>query len=424
MVELSTRQKLTLLSSLYFSQGLPYGFFTQAVPYIMRQEGVDLSVISGVTSALALPWAMKFFWAPLVDRYQGSPLGPRRGFIVPLQLVSVLLVLLMAALRGQGSVVVVLAGAVALTNLLAASQDIATDALAVKLLDQPHERGLGNGVQVAGYRLGMIVGGGALVASFAVLGWVATFVMMAVMLLVSSIPILLYREPRLIDEPRQVPSVAGAIPRYLRRRGVWLWLLLLAAYKIGDGYGSPMVRMFLQDEGMSMTRIGFLTGVLGSVVALGGALFGGWLSARGRLRALVWAGVLHGLLMAGYATGAHAMVTMLLVLEHFTGSMATVALFACMMDATRSDSAGVEYTVQASVVVIASGIGNAVSGWSVEQVGYPLHFLIAGVLCVLGSVLMIPAYGRWRMPPRTDDDHQQPSGLGGESSAAIPAVST
>jgi hypothetical protein len=50
----STTNKLVLLASLYFAQGLPYGFFTQAVPFIMREEGLDLSIIAGVTSALAL----------------------------------------------------------------------------------------------------------------------------------------------------------------------------------------------------------------------------------------------------------------------------------------------------------------------------------------------------------------------------------
>jgi hypothetical protein len=37
-----TREKLALLTSLYLSQGLPFGFFSQAVPILMRQEGRSL----------------------------------------------------------------------------------------------------------------------------------------------------------------------------------------------------------------------------------------------------------------------------------------------------------------------------------------------------------------------------------------------
>ena len=35
----STAAKLGLLASLYFAQGLPFGFFTQALPVILREQG-------------------------------------------------------------------------------------------------------------------------------------------------------------------------------------------------------------------------------------------------------------------------------------------------------------------------------------------------------------------------------------------------
>ena len=43
----------------------------------------------GLSSLLALPWALKFLWAPWVDRYNGSSLGPRRGWILPLQVLAI-----------------------------------------------------------------------------------------------------------------------------------------------------------------------------------------------------------------------------------------------------------------------------------------------------------------------------------------------
>ena len=79
-----TRHKLALLGALYLSQGLPYGFFTQALPALLRQLGRSLPEI-GAASLLALPWALKFLWAPLVDRYWSARLGRRRSWILPLQ---------------------------------------------------------------------------------------------------------------------------------------------------------------------------------------------------------------------------------------------------------------------------------------------------------------------------------------------------
>jgi MFS family permease len=86
--EPSTASTLTLLGSLYFAQGLPFGFFTQALPVMMRKTGFSLGQI-GLTSLLAMPWALKFLWAPAVDRYWSARLGRRRSWILPLQFATV-----------------------------------------------------------------------------------------------------------------------------------------------------------------------------------------------------------------------------------------------------------------------------------------------------------------------------------------------
>lgn len=46
--------------------------YNVALPAILRHQGVDLRWI-GMLSLLYIPWAFKFFWAPLIDRfYQGT----------------------------------------------------------------------------------------------------------------------------------------------------------------------------------------------------------------------------------------------------------------------------------------------------------------------------------------------------------------
>ena len=53
------RHPLALLSSLYAAQGLPFGFFTLALPVLMREAGWSLTAI-GLLQLLALPWLLKF----------------------------------------------------------------------------------------------------------------------------------------------------------------------------------------------------------------------------------------------------------------------------------------------------------------------------------------------------------------------------
>lgn len=409
----SSTAKLALLSSLYFSQGLPYGFFTQALPVWMRQQGLSLTII-GASSVLALPWALKLLWAPLVDRYDGSPLGRRRGWILPLQAASTAAIVALA-LVGNGAdtttagttVLWAMAGAMFITNLFAATQDIATDGLAVDILS-PTERGIGNGVQVAAYRVGMVVGGGALLAGFSTFGWLPTLLMMAGLIAIMSVPTLLFREPPVVRVPSSSPSsstpvsLLSSLSFFTRGGGtVAIWAGALALYKLGDALGSPMARTLLIDRGYSLRDVAWLLGTLGSVAGMVGAILGGVVARRSRLRALLACGLVHAALMAAYALpvalgldveAGRTLVGGLVVLEHVTGGMATVSLFTAMMDASVKETGASDYTAQASVVVIASGVGSALSGVSADHLGYLWHFVLAGGICVVGSLAMWPIY--------------------------------
>jgi RhtX/FptX family siderophore transporter len=384
-MKLSSR--LALLGCLYFSQGLPFGFFTQALPVLMRKLGVSLGAI-GLSSLLALPWALKFLWAPAVDRFWIARFGRRKSWIVPLQLASV--AVLAALALGDPDSLRPLMAATLVLNLLAATQDIATDGLAVEMLGIS-ERGLGNGLQVAGYRVGMIVGGGVLLILHDRLGSVGTFVAMALLTALATLPVAIAREP-----PRAEALHTGPRPRthFLRRAGAARVLLLIVVYKAGDAFATGMLRPFLVDLGLSLTDVGVLLGTVGFVAGLFGALAGGALVNRfGRRPALLLFGALQAVAVASYAYLAAArpgpaVLYALCGWEHFAGGMATAALFTCMMDWCAPDSAATDYTVQASAVVIATGAASAVAGFSAQALGYVAHFALASVLAAAALLVV------------------------------------
>jgi PAT family beta-lactamase induction signal transducer AmpG len=389
--DVSTSRKLVLLAGLYLSQGLPFGFFTQSLPVLLRQEGVSLAAI-GSASLLAMPWGMKFLWAPYVDRYGGGRWGRRRSWILPLQALSVCLLLALAQLDPHGRLLWLFVG-VFCANLLAATQDIATDALAVELLPSD-ERGLGNGVQVAGFRLGMIVGGGLLLVIFDRVGRSGSFEIMAALLALCSLPIAFYREEPRAPTASQSESVVGLtqIIRTLTRPNMRSWLFVLVFFKAGDAFGTAMLRPLLVDAGSTLSDIGWLLGTLGALAGLSGALCGG-LALRHvrRPTALLWFGAAHGMSLLSY--GVHALyplsrgqLYLALGFEHFLGGMATVALFTCMMDRVELETAGTDYTLQASVVAGASGVFGLLSGLSAQTLGYGPHFAASTLLAFVGAV--------------------------------------
>src|SRR5262249_48030540 len=188
-----TRTKFVLLGSLYFSQGLPFGFFAPVIPVLLRRDGFSLTDIGFLSSLIAIPWMLKFVWAPVVDRHWLASSGRRRSWILPLQLFTALTLVALATFSSTPPAAVLI-GSVLLLSTLAATQDIAKDGLAADM--RPHGgRGAANGFQAAGSRVGMIVGGGLLLILHEQLGWPLTFIPMAMLIVVASVPVALAREP-------------------------------------------------------------------------------------------------------------------------------------------------------------------------------------------------------------------------------------
>ncbi len=383
------------LAGLYFAQGLPFGFFTQSLPIILRQEGRSLGEI-GLASLLGLPWALKFLWSPIVDRRYIARFGRRKSWIVPLQIATVLALLMLAAAPFSLPLLVTTFFVI---NLLASTQDIATDGLAVEILARG-ERGLGNTMQVGGYRVGMIVGGGAILAVHEELGMTGIFTTMAIMLLVSTLPLLALREldappppsvdPEALDTTKR-PRLAR-FARFFARPDALQIVALLAIFKTGDAFATAMLRPFLADRGYDISDVGEVVGIYGFAAALLGAVIAGMVSKRvSRRRALVVFGALQAVSVALYAVVAWfgfsrtyhpELIAAVLVLEHFASATATAALFTCMMDFSDPRSAGADFTVQACVVVIVTGLAQVLSGFSADAIGYFNHFVVSTVIAI------------------------------------------
>lgn len=182
------------------------------------------------------------------------------------------------------------------------------------------------------------------------------------------------------------------------------WMAVLVVYKGGEALAYGMVKPLFVDRGFTMSDIGWLLGTVGFLAGLLGAVAGGALVTRvGRGRALLVAGALQIVGIFTYVApaaglgGSHALAVASVV-EHLTGGIATVSLFTIMMDAC-GDDAGTEYTLQASVVVIATGLAQAVSGLVAAKLGYAGHFAASAALSLLGLAFTWRVLGEGAVPP-------------------------
>ncbi len=394
-------RKLALLSALYLAQGLPFGFQAHALPVHLREGGASRTLI-GLAGALSLPWVLKALWAPLVDRYGSARFGRRRSWLVPLQALLVLTCALTAFVHDH---LPALLGLVFVLNLLAATQDVAVDGLAVDLLAEG-ELGLGNAAQVCGYKLGMIAGGGTLVWACGRLGWgwTGVFLGMAALTALVLVAVLAWREPPPAATRKNdaLPATLGDVLRALRRAassraGLWL-LVFLGTYRAGESLVDAMFKPFLVDAGLTREQIALWIGTYGMVASFAGSLLGGVLASRGRLWTLVfWAALLRCVPLAAQAELADLArhpggletwhVIAVTCAEHLASGVLTTALFAFMMSRVDRTIGASHYTLLASVEVLGKSPGVWASGALAERIDYAPLFSLGALSSV---VLVLP----------------------------------
>jgi MFS transporter, PAT family, beta-lactamase induction signal transducer AmpG len=284
--------KLWILGGLYTVQYLPIAFFHQTLPAFMRQQGASLETI-GALGFLALPWVLKSLWSPWIDRFSPNRRRHYTAWVFCFQL------LLAVCLAGCGFLDInknfpALMALTLVACICSASQDIATDALAVKLLT-PTERPWGSTLQSAGNYFGAVLGGGGVSILLDRLGWRMSLLSIAAVMLVAGLSILGYAE---VNREESLPSRDGylTIVDFFRRRGMVAWTAMLLIYLAGTSMASGMMRPLLVDRQFSLTAIGEIVGVVSYSAGIVGAIAGGAIVSRwGIRRAIVGFTLVQGL---------------------------------------------------------------------------------------------------------------------------------
>jgi MFS transporter, PAT family, beta-lactamase induction signal transducer AmpG len=344
----STRARFFLLGALYFAQGVPWGFVTVALVVRLTSAGIGAAAIGGLVAMAQLPWTFKPALAPFIDR-----LGERRRTILAaeaLMALSLLGLLLIAPAPTSAAFLAL----VLIHNLFAATQDVATDALALDLLSA-EERGRANGVMSAGKWGGVVVGGPGLAWLGSTAGWTTALLAAVVLLL---LPAALVRTLR---EPERAPlTAARLLPEALRSFALPVTALAAVfALVIGSSqnFVYPVVMPLLT------TRFALSAGQISALVFLGGALnvagclVGGALADRlGRRRAVAGAAIALGLAHAGFAASAPLWPSLpVYVAYQVLAGVSAGALFAAtlafFMDITNPRVAATHFQVYMALLV-------------------------------------------------------------------------
>ncbi|WP_051340684.1 AmpG family muropeptide MFS transporter [Azospirillum halopraeferens] len=417
-----------------FSEGLPLALTGATLSVWLREGGVSRTAI-GLFTLVSLPYALKFVWAPLIDRLRLPVMtrvfGRRRGWALTTQ------VALVAALIGLGSTDPLqdlwwTALCAVIVAFCSASQDIVVDAYRVELLEED-QQAAGAAMLVLGYRFGMLASGaGALyLASF--FGWHVAYYAMAALVGVGMVTVLLTREPKVAQSPEMVArerhvaqwlearphlhgrraealawlygAVVAPFAQFMTRRAWVAILAFIACYKLGDVLAGVMAAPFYVDLGFEKTEIANVTKVFGLWATIVGGLAGGILVSRvGVLRGLLVGGIAQMVSNLGFVALALVgrdvgMLAVTVAVENVCGGIATAAFVAYLSSLCNVSYTATQYALLSSFYKLGGDLFGASSGWLADQMSWPAFFLLSMGGAVPGLLILLWLMGVMRREP-------------------------
>ncbi len=430
--------RTTILCLLYFAQGFPYGFVLYTLLTVFLDQGYTREQAAIISGFSVLPWTFKFLWAPLIDSVRFPSMGLRRPWIVFAQLGMAITLIANARAGDLGSLspgetievsswaakmfswvpgaaesttgnevstLIFVAGIFFLHNAFASLQDVATDALAVDILEES-ERGRVNGFMWGSKLFGITAGtsGGAILIQQFDLNF--TLQVMAIGILVIAACVLAVREregeKRLpwskgssgstrVQALRSPIEVLAELFRALSKWTTSAAVVLSIITSISAGIFIPLASdTFINVFGWKSLDYTSAMGTWGIGGELCGALVGGYLCDRlGRRKIAALGGLGMGIAMISFsALVSSASGDPTWILPVFKGFVAfqTVALFSLYMKISWTTAAATQFTLYMAVSNFGTFLGNEIS--RIDGLERSQLFMISGVSALIPLIVI------------------------------------
>jgi PAT family beta-lactamase induction signal transducer AmpG len=370
---------------LSFASGLPFNLTNFTLQAWLASAGLSIKAI-GIFSLVALPYNIKFLWAPFLDRFLPPVLGRRRGWILIFQACLAICIGVMGFSSPTKEPYTLGAIAVFLV-FLSASQDIVIDAYRVDAIPAS-ERGLAAAAAAFGYRTAAMLAGAVLVYVAASVGWQLAFLFVAGLMAATMLATLWAPEP---DTPGHAPrTLADAVWHPLRallkEKGIWGFLALVLLYKVGDALALSLYSTFMiQGVGFSLHELSIAGKVNMTISTMIGVAFGGWVYLRwGTFRSLLVFGI--GQALAGKKIWLLALATSL---DTMIGGMGQAAFVAFLVSLCSSDFSATQYALLSALAVLPRNVTGAIAGAIVPVIGWANFFVVTCLSAVPGLILLL-----------------------------------
>jgi MFS transporter, PAT family, beta-lactamase induction signal transducer AmpG len=448
---MSKRSPWIYVPTLYFAQGLPFTTVMMMSAVYFKDLGAS-NVLIGLTSALQLPWILKFAWAPLVDFF-----SRKKRWIVVAQVVLAVFFAALSATTLSGNPVGAGIAALGFIALASATHDAAIDGYYLEVLTKP-EQALFVGVRNTAFRMSMIFGSGAMVYLAGTLtahmgkqhAWFTAFAILSVVMFVLFSLHCWYLPPfgqvKREEEMQSADAAANpaakanpatpaeseqtkaadqdssqsagqnppshdyfrAILSYFDQPGTVAIVAYILLFRLGDAMVMKMIPPFLQDPvtkhgmGLSVEQIGTVYGTVGVCFLLLGGIIGGILVSKQGLKFWFWPAtllmnstILLYWLLATFHPTSIGWIYLVNSLEQFGYGFGMAAYTVFLLSTVKQEYKAAHYAVASALMALGLMAPSMASGIVCDKVGYAGFFLLSFILTIPG-VITIPFLPLWR----------------------------
>lgn len=390
--------KLFTFFTLYIAQSIPMSFFSTVLPVIMRQQQFSLELI-GMLQLLKLPWVLKFLWSPAIDR-SSTKLSHYKRWIFSSEMIYALIILVISFLNFEVTPLLII-GLIFCAFIASATQDIATDALAVISFSKKN-KSLVNSMQSMGSFAGAMIGGGLLLLIYNRLGWHTLLPFLALFTVISLIPLVFFKEKHIegtFTQKKLEKIDPNDLLGFFKQKGIGKQVIFLFFYYMGLIGILAMLKPMLVDYGYDMKDIGIMSGVIGTSIGCVASFGAGFIVRRiGRktsrilfacltLITTVYFYCLVTFFPVNIAT-LHLGITLL------WGSygMSTIVVYTTAMDCVRKGYEGTDFTIQTVITHLSSMVIAVLSGKLAGSFGYANLFLVEIGIAFFSLIYILYAF--------------------------------
>ncbi|QAR33511.1 MFS transporter [Geovibrio thiophilus] len=407
---MENRKKFLALACLYTAQLIPGHFATNALPVIMRNEGFSLRSI-GFAGMISMPWALKFLWSPVVDRWGRGKNHYRKWiFVMQILFASATLASAFFSLNENFMTVIML---MTLSYFFASTQDIAVDAYAVKMLE-PAERGVGNGIQAGGNMLGVVLGSSLALILYIRTSWGTTLVTLFIVTMLLSAPLIFSGEEKSPD-PVRAASYRDIVS-FFRISGIKRLIPVMLLAFGGVFSAMTMIKPLMIDQGYSWNFISAAIGLY-PLAGVPAALTAGFAVKKyGRRKVMLASSafqIFACLMLVPVASGNGGIyliqVAMCVVFISF--SLLLTVFNTIAMDFARKGREGTDFTMFMSVTFFGGMFIAGISGAVAQYFGYVILFLLCSFICLLVYLLLENLFHNGRIADTEECESGCPDGV-------------